>query len=117
MGRFLALSKLLKMGRLALRLLRDSRVPPHAKVVPILAVLYLISPIDILPDIFPVLGQLDDVAVLAAGLQLFIKLCPDDVVEEHESALDRRPPRTIEGHARPVERGGQVDTPAARHGL
>jgi uncharacterized membrane protein YkvA (DUF1232 family) len=104
MGKFVALSKLLKMGRLALRLLRDSRVPPYVKVVPILAVLYLISPIDILPDIFPVLGQLDDVAILAAGLQLFIKLCPDEVVEEHEASLDRRPPRTVEGFARPVQR-------------
>ena len=104
MGKFVALSRLLKTGRLALRLLRDNRVPPHAKVVPILAVLYMLSPIDILPDLFPVLGQLDDVAILAAGLQLFIKLCPDEVVDEHEAALNRRPPRTVEGYARPVQR-------------
>ena len=106
MGKFVALSKLLKMGRLALRLLRDSRVPLHAKVVPILAVLYMLSPLDFVPDLIPGLGQLDDVAILAAGLQLFIKLCPDEIVDEHEAELNRRPTRTVEGYARPVQRGG-----------
>jgi uncharacterized membrane protein YkvA (DUF1232 family) len=104
MGKFFALSKLLKTGRLALRLLRDNRVPPHVKAVPILALLYLISPIDIVPDLFPAIGQLDDLAILAAGLQLFIKLCPDEVVDEHEAAVNRRAPRTVEGYARPVNR-------------
>ena len=104
MGKFAVLTKLLKPGRLALRLLKDNRVPLYAKVVPVLAILYTLSPLDFVPDVIPILGQLDDVAILAAGLELFIKLCPEDVVAEHEAALGQRPPRTVEGVARPVDR-------------
>ena len=104
MGKFAVLTQLLKTGRLALRLLKDRRVPLYAKVVPVLAILYTLSPLDFVPDVLPVLGQLDDIAILAAGFELFIKLCPEDVVAEHESALGRRPPRTVEGVARPVDR-------------
>jgi uncharacterized membrane protein YkvA (DUF1232 family) len=100
----MALKQLLKTGRLALCLMRDRRVPAYAKIVPILAILYALSPLDFVPDVFPVLGQLDDIAILAAGLQLFLKLCPDDIVAEHEAAVGKRPGRRIiEGVARRVE--------------
>jgi uncharacterized membrane protein YkvA (DUF1232 family) len=104
MGRIIALKNLMKTGRLALRLLRDPRVPLYAKVVPLLGILYALSPLDFLPDLFPVLGQLDDLAILAAALQIFLKLCPDDLVAEHEAAVGKRPGgRVIEGTARAVE--------------
>jgi uncharacterized membrane protein YkvA (DUF1232 family) len=104
MGRFAVFSTLLTTGRLALRLLRDRRVPLYAKAVPLLALLYAVSPLDFVPDLIPVLGQLDDAAVLMAGLEFFIKLCPGDVVDEHREALGQRPTRTVEGRARPVNR-------------
>lgn len=104
MGRFAMLTTLLKTGRLALRLFRDPRVPLYAKAVPILALIYAASPLDLVPDLIPVLGQLDDVAVLAAGLEFFIKLCPQDVVEEHRAALGHEPTRTVEGQSRAVGR-------------
>ena len=103
MGRLLALRGLLKTGRLAWYLFRDGRVPLYAKLVLGLGVLYALSPLDFVPDFIPVLGQLDDVAALAAGLSLFIRLCPPGVVEEHEVALGHRPRVTVEGRARPVE--------------
>ena len=103
MGRLLALRGLLKTGRLAWNLVRDARVPLYAKLVLGLGVLYALSPLDFLPDFIPVLGQLDDVAALAAGLTLFIRLCQPDVVEEHEVTLGHRPRVTVEGRARPVE--------------
>jgi uncharacterized membrane protein YkvA (DUF1232 family) len=104
MGRLFALKQLLRTGRLALGLMRDGRVPVHAKLVMGLAVLYVLSPLDFLPDVFPVLGQLDDLAMLAAGLSLFIRLCPPELVEEHEARLGQRQRTTFEGYARPVER-------------
>jgi uncharacterized membrane protein YkvA (DUF1232 family) len=106
MGRLFALKDLVRTGRLALRLLKDPRVPLYAKVVPIGALVYVLSPLDILPDWIPVLGQLDDLAALAAGLSLFIRLCPPEVVEEHEIALRYRPRSTVEGSAKPVPPSG-----------
>lgn len=104
MGKLFAFTKLLKTGRVALRLMKDRRVPLHAKLVMVGAVVYALSPLDFIPDFIPILGQLDDVAVLAAGLSLFIRLCPPEVVEEHEVELGRRSPErpTYEGVARPV---------------
>ena len=101
MGSLFVLKNLWKSGRLALRLIRDHRVPIYAKVVPGMALLYVISPLDFVPDWVPVLGEMDDIAILVAGLAFFIRLCPPELVEEHESHLGFRPRTTIEGHARP----------------
>src|SRR5688572_24739457 len=78
---------LLRHMRLASRLLREPGVPLLAKAVPGLAVLYLISPLDIVPDIVPVLGQLDDLAFALAALEGFFKLCPAGPVAFHRAAL------------------------------
>lgn len=68
--------------RLAWRLFRDDRVSPAAKAIPILGLIYLIWPVDFLPDLFPALGQLDDIAVLLLALNWFIYASPGDVVKE-----------------------------------
>lgn len=102
MRKLLAVQALLKDGRLVLRLLRDPRVPLYAKAVPGLALLYVLLPIDVVPDWIPVLGQLDDLAALLGAISLFFKLCPPDLLEEHEIALGRRPRRTIEGQGWPI---------------
>ncbi len=81
------LRELLRQFRLAWRLFWDRRVPWPPKVIPPLALLYLISPIDILPDISLGLGQLDDIAVLLLAVKLFVELCPADLVREHLRAL------------------------------
>ena len=60
------LSALLTHARLAVRLLREPRVPLLAKVVPVLAAVYLVSPLDAVPDLIPVLGQLDDVGFVVS---------------------------------------------------
>ncbi len=77
-------------GRLIWRLLKDKRVNPFLKLLPIGALIYLISPLDIIPDIaLPVIGVLDDAVVLWLGATLFVNLCPDDVVQEHTDALQK----------------------------
>lgn len=74
--------------KLIVRLIGDSRVNPWLKLVPIAGVLYLFSPLDIIPDIaFPVIGQLDDVAILWLANHFFIEFCPPDVVREHVRQL------------------------------
>lgn len=58
-----------------------------AKSVPVLAGLYLISPIDVLPDVIPLIGQMDDVALVLAALAFFVRICPLDAVTFHRSAI------------------------------
>ena len=69
------------------RLFRDPRVPLPAKLVLPAMGLYLVVPIDPIPDFIPVLGYLDDLLVVAAGLWLFLKLCPRSVFDEHVTRL------------------------------
>lgn len=66
------------------RLFKDARVPLRAKAVLVAAILYLLTPLDFLPD-FPLLllGRIDDLVVLIFGARWFISLCPPDVVQEH----------------------------------
>lgn len=54
-------------------------------VVVILA--YVLAPLDLLPDFMPGLGQIDDLIVIFLGLQLFLRLCPKEVVSEHVRAI------------------------------
>jgi uncharacterized membrane protein YkvA (DUF1232 family) len=96
-GKLLIIKTLLQQGKLAWRLLRDPRVPVYAKAVLGATLLYVFSPLDLVPDWIPLLGQLDDLAILTGGLALFVRLCPDQVVEEHERELGQRPRRTIDG--------------------
>jgi uncharacterized membrane protein YkvA (DUF1232 family) len=69
--------------RLVWALLRDGRVPAQQKLILAGIGAYLFFPIDLIPDFVPVLGQLDDLAVVLLGLDLFIRSAPEDIVEEH----------------------------------
>ncbi|MBI3770300.1 MAG: DUF1232 domain-containing protein [Deltaproteobacteria bacterium] len=69
-------------ARLYWRLFRDRRVSILPKVLLVLTLVYVISPFDVIPDFIPVIGEMDDVAVVLAGLWLFIRLCPPEVVRE-----------------------------------
>ncbi len=78
--------------QLAIRLYRDPRVSPRLKsVVPVLAALYVLSPIDLIPDFLLGLGQVDDLGVLGlalfAGLRLIRRFAPATVVDEHLNAM------------------------------
>ena len=79
-------------ARLSWHLLRDARVAPVLKViVPLVILLYLISPIDLIPDFLLGVGQLDDVGVFGAALLISIRLlprlAPATVLSEHLQAL------------------------------
>ncbi len=78
------------------RLLRDGRVPLGAKLVLPAVGLYLLFPLDVIPDFVPVLGYLDDLLVVILGLWLFLRLCPRELFEEH---IER-----IRGELQPVKK-------------
>ena len=56
--------------------------PWHAKALGVLVVAYALSPIDLIPDLIPVLGYLDDVLLLPALIWLAIRLLPSTVLTE-----------------------------------
>jgi uncharacterized membrane protein YkvA (DUF1232 family) len=64
------------------RLLRDPRVPRRAKVALALLVPYLASPVDLVPDVVPVIGQLDDAALVALVLRYVTRKAGRDLVAE-----------------------------------
>ena len=74
--------------KLILRLVGDKRVNPWLKLIPIAGLAYMISPIDLIPDIaLPIIGELDDAAVLWITNYFFVELCPPEIVSEHVKAL------------------------------
>ena len=78
-----------KRLKLIARLMGDSRVNLFLKALPLASVAYLIFPFDLAPGVvFPIIGALDDAAILWLGSNLFVELCPDDVVKEHMQAID-----------------------------
>ena len=83
---------LLNSFRIAWKLLWDRRVPMSTKLIPFLMLLYILSPIDFLPDVIPGLGQLDDLALFLVGVQVFIALSPRDIVERIRAEINRTPP-------------------------
>jgi len=73
--------------RLAVRLMREPVVPLHIKALPFAALLYVISPLDVLPDVIPVIGQLDDLGIAIVGLKMFLGLCPAAAETFHRDAI------------------------------
>lgn len=64
-------------------LVKDERVPRSSKWLLGGAVLWLVSPIDLLPEFLPVLGPLDDAVVAALVLRHLVKRAGPEVVREH----------------------------------
>lgn len=75
----------------------DPRVPFQLKLIPVVAVLYLLLPVDLIPDLLVGLGQLDDLAILLLGLRLFV-----DHAQSRATA-ERADRDAVEGRYRVVE--------------
>jgi len=61
-------------------------VPWPAKLLALIVVAYALSPIDLIPDLIPVLGHLDDLILLPLGIALVVRLIPAEVLEEQRRA-------------------------------
>ncbi|MBN1137338.1 MAG: DUF1232 domain-containing protein [Anaerolineae bacterium] len=85
------LGNLVNQVRLVWRLFNDRRVSGWVKLIPIAGLAYLLSPIDLLPDLLiPGLGELDDLTIILVSLKMFVDLAPPEIVREHLNNLTRR---------------------------
>ena len=70
---------------------RDPRTPWFARALGVLVVAYALSPIDLIPDFIPVLGLLDDLVLIPAGIALILKMVPPEVMAEHRARAEAMP--------------------------
>lgn len=75
------------LGRLGWRLMRDPRVPRRHRAVLLAAVGYVVSPVDLIPDPLPIIGEVDDLLVITAGVAWILRVAPRDVVDGHLAEL------------------------------
>jgi uncharacterized membrane protein YkvA (DUF1232 family) len=81
--------------KLTWRLLQDPRVPLWKKTIPFLGLLYVLSPIDIIPAVIVGLGQIDDLGLMFLSLRLFEGSIPSEILEQHRAILEGRAPDNI----------------------
>jgi uncharacterized membrane protein YkvA (DUF1232 family) len=75
--------------------LKDGRTSWPPKLITLVAIIYLISPIDIIPDFIPVVGYLDDLVIVPILLNLAIRLLPGVVLEESSIKAIRQQKKLI----------------------
>ncbi len=104
------LPKALKFVGLVWRLTFDKRVSISLRALVPLAVLYIISPLDLIKDRIPVLGRFDDLIVLGMALLFLIKLAPKAVVGEHMGVApeanrpeDKDPDKVVDGTSKLID--------------
>lgn len=74
-------------GEVLLAAARDVRTPALARWVALATLAYALSPVDLIPDFIPVLGQLDDLLLVPLGLWLALLLIPPDVLADHRARV------------------------------
>lgn len=104
------LPKAMKFARLVWRLTFDKRVSIFLRALVPLALLYVISPYDILRDRIPILGRFDDLIILGLALLFLTKLAPANVVDEHMDRVpesnrpeDKDPEKVVDGTSRLID--------------
>ena len=77
------------------KLFKHPETPPLPKWLAVAVLAYAVSPIDLIPDFIPVLGQLDDLVIVPLGLALVVRVTPDHLwkarVREAELSRERLP--------------------------
>lgn len=68
---------------------KDPRTPWFAKVVILIVLGYLLSPVDLIPDFVPVLGYLDDLVIVPLPIRIAIKLIPKEIMIESRARAAR----------------------------
>jgi uncharacterized membrane protein YkvA (DUF1232 family) len=73
---------------LAVALAREPRIPLAVRAIPPGLILYLATPIDVIPDFIPVIGHIDDLLIVVIGIGLLLRFTPRYVLEEHVARLE-----------------------------
>lgn len=77
------------------KLFKHPQTPRAAKIAAVLVLAYVLSPIDLIPDFIPVLGQLDDLVIVPLGIALVVRLTPrplwESLLREAEVSRDKLP--------------------------
>ena len=104
------LPKAMKFARLVWRLTFDKRVSIFLRALVPIALLYVISPYDILKDRIPIIGRFDDLLILGLALLFLTKLSPPNVVDEHMDRVpesnrpeDKDPEKVVDGSSRLID--------------
>lgn len=85
------------------RLCRDPAVPTRVKLALVFALVWTLSPIDLIPEFIPVIGPLDDVLVIALALRYAARRTPLDALERAWPAEPRLLERLLRGRRHVVE--------------
>jgi uncharacterized membrane protein YkvA (DUF1232 family) len=100
----------IRLLRLVWKLTWDKRVPIVLRALVPLAIIYALSPLDLIRDRIPIIGRFDDVIVLGLAVLLLVKLAPQRVVDEHEgkpTASDRPedqdPSNVVDGSSKLID--------------
>ncbi len=105
------LPKVIAFARLVWRLTFDRRVSIFLRALVPLAVIYIISPIDLIKDRLPYgVGRFDDLIILGLALLFLTKLAPPRIVDEHLGRVpesdrpeDKDPDKVVDGSSRLID--------------
>jgi uncharacterized membrane protein YkvA (DUF1232 family) len=75
---------------LAGALFADDRIPIAPRIIALALVLYIASPIDLLPDFIPVIGYFDDILIVIVGAGLLLRSVPRYILEEHVGRYEEK---------------------------
>ena len=104
------LPHILRFARLVWRLSFDKRVPLILRALLPVAIIYAVSPFDLVPDRLPILGRFDDLIFIALSLLLLVKLSPKEAVDEHNGVAppsnrpeEKDPKNVVDGSGRIID--------------
>ena len=104
------LPPVIRFARLVWRLIRDNRVPIALRALVPLAILYALSPYDLIRDRIRYIGQFDDLIVLGLAVLLLVKLSPQRVLDEHKGKPlasdrpeDKDPSKVVDGSSKLID--------------
>ena len=104
------LPKVIRFVRLVWRLTFDKRVSIFLRALLPLAILYILSPFDLISDRIPIIGRFDDLIILGLALLFLTKLAPAHIVDEHmgrtppsDRPEDKDPSKVVDGSSRMID--------------
>ena len=104
------LPKIVKFARLVWRLTFDKRVSLFLRALVPLAILYILSPFDLIKDSIPIVGRFDDLIIMGLALLFLTKLAPPEIVDEHMDRIpksdrpeDKDPEKVVDGSSKLID--------------